>query len=92
MLSFDLLLLRTTPIVLPTELTPSDLTTLEGTIGQPIVLMMQQSELMINVPTAKMPTETTSIEGLIDILLPIAKSSLMMIEGSESSVLVKTNL
>jgi hypothetical protein len=54
--------------------------------------MMQQSELMINVPTAKMPTETTSIEGLIDILLPIAKSSLMMIEGSESSVLVKTNL
>lgn len=78
--------------MLPTELTPSDLTTLEGTIGQPIVLMMQQSELMINVPTAKMPTETTSIEGLIDILLPIAKSSLMMIEGSESSVLVKTNL
>lgn len=92
MLSFDLLLLRTTPIVLPTELTASDLTTLEGTIGQPIVLMMQQSELMINVPTAKMPTETTSIEGLIDILLPIAKSSLMMIEESESSVLVKTNL
>ena len=78
--------------MLPTELTASDLTTLEGTIGQPIVLMMQQSELMINVPTAKMPTETTSIEGLIDILLPIAKSSLMMIEGSESSVLVKTNL
>lgn len=78
--------------MLPTELTASDLTTLEGTIGQPIVLMMQQSELMINVPTAKMPTETTSIEGLIDILLPIAKSSLMMIEGSGSSVLVKTNL
>lgn len=78
--------------MLPTELTASDLTTLEGTIGQPIVLMMQQSELMINVPTAKMPTETTSIEGLIDILLPIAKSSLMMIEESESSVLVKTNL
>lgn len=77
--------------MLPTELTPSDLTTLEGTIGQPIVLMMQQSELMINVPTAKMPTETTSIEGLID-FLPIAKSSLMMIEESESSVLVKTNL